>query len=208
MFNDLPLFQNAKKEIEALRPSLAVLGDIICKNGLENDIGVNLLHRHFELASHEALVKTVFDEYAVISPKDSIDSSVPYIFKAHGDKFLPTEFISVDSHFYERVKSKQKILENCDELQQALFSLGVSEKLGLFIRHQPFDENGMAWVEDSMSGRELMITKKKVAEGALLNTTETNWYFTTQNHNTTSQVGVVCGICCAIHCGIHCGWHN
>ena len=151
MFNNLPLFQDAKKEIEALRPSLAILGDIICKNGLENDIGVNLLHRHFELSPHEALVKTVYDEYAVISPKNSVDSSVPYIFKVRETGFFPTEFISVSSHFYERVKSKQNLLEDCDELHQALFSLGVSEKLGLFIRHQPFDENGMAWVEDSMN---------------------------------------------------------
>ena len=115
----------------------------------------------------------------------------------------------MDSNFYEHVKSKQSLLKECDELRQALFSLDASEKLGLFIRHQPFDEdNGMTWVEDSISGRELMITKKRIIDGALLNTTETNWYFTKQNQSTTSKVGVVCGICCAIHCGIHCGWHN
>lgn len=209
LFNNLPLFQDAKKEIESLRPSLAILGDIICKNGLEQEIGINLLHRHFELSSHEALVKTIHDEYAVISPTKIDASLTPYIFRAQNDGFAPTEFISEGSHFYKDVKSKQALLKNCGELQDALISLGVSEKLGIFIRHQQFDEaNGSAWVEDSTGDRELMITKKPVDKNFASTTTETNWYFVKQNQQTSSQVGVVCGICCVIHCGVHCGWHN
>ena len=88
--------------------------------------------------------------------------------------------------------------------------LGVAEKLGIFLLHQPFDDHAnMGWVEDSSDTRSLVITKKPITEIIVSEATETNWFFTKKETSLPGMtIGVFCGICCAIHCGIHCGWHG
>lgn len=210
MFNNLPLFQDAKKEIAFLKPAISEIGDIICKNNLENIVGVNLLHRHFSLNTNEILVKTINNNHAEIVPSDSNERCAPYLFKVEDNCFIPTEYISQNSDFFDDVESKQILLNNLDEVRDTITRLGVSEKLGIFLMHQSFDDHAnMGWVEDSTNTRSLVITKKPIAEIITSEATETNWFFKKKETGLSDMtIGVMCGICCAIHCGIHCGWHG
>jgi len=209
MFNDLPLFQDAKLEIEALRPSIAALGEIICKYNLEDQIGVNLLHRHFNLEPNELVVKTTYCDHAVVAPQSRVEGVIPYMFSVTQDGFEPVEYLSEWNESAEGVSLGQSTLAGCDELRQAVFSLDVADKLGFFIRHQSFDAlDDSAWIEDMSQKRQLTIRKRKKSDSGFLNSTETNWYFTRSPEGQTVGAGVLCGICCMIHCGIHCGWHG
>jgi hypothetical protein len=209
MFNELPLFRNAKQEIESLRPALAQLGDIIVRHNLEEDIGINLLHRHFDLESGEILLKEVFDDHAVIAPRAASTPATPYLFKVTSTGLVPTEYIAPNSMYHGQVSTRMAALNKCPELFEAITGLGLADKLGIFLRHQEFAEGSdMAWIEDSAEGRELVIRKQRLTPNVQQSLTETNWFFKKSMHSPDPQAGVFCGVCCLVHCGIHCGWHG
>ena len=202
-FNQLPLFQDAKEHIQLLSPAIAHIGSVLCALDIEKEIGVNLLHRHFDMNQDEYLVKHIHPEKSIIRPERCTDA-LPYIFHA-GEKWIMTEFVSTDSGCSDALHRGRKAIErNSEALRACIHNLGVSQDLGLFIRHQPFDP-GTSYLEKSIGERQLILEKVPTHQIDPHTSTQTNWYF--EKHADPNHAGY-CGICCAIHCGVHCGWHG
>ena len=102
-FNSLPNFNQAQENLDVLRDSLAIFGRVLHRHGLSNDVGLALLHRHFDLASDEILIETVIPSKSesIGSPRVVEGSSkvLPHLFRAVFDPSLgdyvwyPTEFV-------------------------------------------------------------------------------------------------------------------
>lgn len=53
VFQRLNEFHLARDYLEDKRESLTELGDVICRHGLHQRVGVSLLHKHFEISENE-----------------------------------------------------------------------------------------------------------------------------------------------------------
>jgi hypothetical protein len=97
--NSLPEFDEAKDRIARRHDQLLELGDVICRYRLHEDVGLCLLHRHFDLADGERLVG-VYDEddYVVgVASRDDWTGVVPSVWRvehagADGWGYRPLEF--------------------------------------------------------------------------------------------------------------------
>lgn len=100
VFSGLSDFCAARKYIEPSRQVLPTLGKIIRAHGLEESVGISLLHKHFEITPDERLVKTCYTRGSSMEPREARADFVPYSWKAGRDKesgrlcFFPTEFLA------------------------------------------------------------------------------------------------------------------
>jgi hypothetical protein len=67
-WSQLPHIQTATEEGKKTEDSIRILGDIIVKHGLQNDVGIVLLHRHFDITEDEILVEQVNSTHSVTQP--------------------------------------------------------------------------------------------------------------------------------------------
>ncbi|MEY8201123.1 MAG: hypothetical protein RPS47_17935 [Colwellia sp.] len=206
-FNKLPLFDQVKDGSDDIKEKLVGIGDYIVKNELQSYIGVNLLHRHFKLDDNESLVKECrADKTAYLSPECrlSCDSAIPYLFKFNQSGHMPLEYISVGSVESQRVEeSLKRITPHFDNFKHILDNSGLTDSVGIYIRHHEILSNEFTWIETSSGNRGLIIQKHHYSDIDKYEANETNWYFDKK----ILETEVVCGVCCAVHCGVHCGVH-
>ena len=107
--NDFPL---ARNWLEEHRQTIEALGRVICQHGLQKEIGVSLLHRHFQIRETEVLVRNRQNGEAVTTPAEytSVSSSIaPFLWKLatgrSGKGFYPLEFVRC-SDKYETVSGQ------------------------------------------------------------------------------------------------------
>jgi hypothetical protein len=79
VFQRLNEFHLARDYLEDKRESLAELGDVICRHGLHQRVGVSLLHKHFEISDNELVVREFVRNLSYIKPWniDQLSSPVP-----------------------------------------------------------------------------------------------------------------------------------
>lgn len=142
-FSRLPYINTARKEWEKTKDSIEILGDIIVKHGLHNDIGIVLLHRHFDITEDEILVEQVDSKQSVTQPiliADADPSVIPHSFMMTSTfKWAPYEFTGacVDS-----ARKLANVFSNSDflaEIQQKMVDLSLNQVYGLQIRYEFID---------------------------------------------------------------------
>ena len=136
----LPLIYTAREEWEKTKDSIEILGDIIVKHGLNNDVGIVLLHRHFDITEDEILVEQVDSKQSVTQPiliADADPNVIPHSFMLlPTSKWAPYEFTApcVDS-----ARKVVNVFSNTDflvEIQQKLVELSLNHVYGLQIRYE------------------------------------------------------------------------
>ena len=97
-FAGLPHYQQAKNKVglNTIKMAIDELGNIIVLHGFELEVGVCLLHKHFDLNNDEILLETIHDNTSKVSPvsRSAIqDDILAYMWKMNKNKtWSPLEF--------------------------------------------------------------------------------------------------------------------
>jgi hypothetical protein len=97
----LPTFAEARSSYPQWRGKLLRLGGVICRHGLQTEIGLTMLHRHFPLDQGMRLVRRVGGNEAFSQPTALAETpgAVPYLWKMRmnddtgGVEAYPLEFV-------------------------------------------------------------------------------------------------------------------
>jgi hypothetical protein len=218
VYSNLPDFHIAENLSEDKKKLLPILGDVICKFNLEDNIGICLLHKHFNLKENEMLVRTFENNSFDIEPKSNYSAKVlPYMwaFSQSGlDKetaLYPVEFIekrSESTDFGLAVKEVQENEQFVEALKTALIQNELTNIFGIsLIPHKLFDiKSDETLIENDVEGQKklhISVVPSKTLLGQ--KTAQTLWKF---NKNGFSDEKLDCIIHCGLHCGIHCGIHD
>lgn len=119
VFHDLYDFQIARTILAQLGPAVTVLGDVGCAHGLQEHVGANLLHKHFDLQDGEHVVRHFEGRVAMMRPKriDSQTENVfPYLWQlaygSHGKHFYPLEFMAYENHMLPETVEEFTMIAN------------------------------------------------------------------------------------------------
>lgn len=102
VFSALPDFPFARARLAETEGQIDEVGRVICKYGFHELVGLNLLHKHFELAPHEIVVRSFEAGVATMSPWpiDTDQDCVPYLWgfvpDAADPGWYPLEFVAAD----------------------------------------------------------------------------------------------------------------
>jgi hypothetical protein len=193
VFSRLSRFHAAKEFLEHQEKNIGKLGDVICAYGLERRIGVNLLHKHFDLTADEILVRDFKNNSALIAPVlhgNSDVSAIPYLWQLacgqHGSGFYPLEFGRYSAEHYKAALEDFDTLSNetafLAEISGLIRKLKISEVFGLatlYSRRLVDCKAGETLLERTDEERRLL-TLKPFKESRLrsLESTQTLWVFT------------------------------
>lgn len=161
------------------------LGQVICRHNLEDVIGVALLHKHFDIAEGEQVVRRYQKDSVLISPKAFSDEYVGCVwaYSEFSDTgFLPIEFCqsrpSSEASGQVDVVSRRPSFVNA--FRDRVVELGVERLFGFSILcgiQLSDPDSDRAVVERSIGQRRLrleMISKDILSE---IESTETLWKF-------------------------------
>ena len=147
IFNQLNEFSIAREQLEKRQDHLLELGDVICAYNLHQDVGVSLLHKHFNLDPQERLVEDFVDNQFLIQPQIEADCPdvAAYLWKVEATQksgtwnYFPLEFSRVNhdtrqiKDAAESVTSNHKFLA---EMATKLSELGLADIFGIAIIHR------------------------------------------------------------------------
>jgi hypothetical protein len=209
LFLSLPNFQTARRSLERTRGYLKELGSVICRYGLQEHIGISLLHKHFSISPDEQLIKHFVGNSAYIRPYSrSIDGNVvPYLWKFEYNQitgvqsFYPLEFVDTTRHALRGRVDAQKFVSSdmfLAEISTKLCELNLENIFGLCTLHgnseiMLSDQEMLLEATDHVNR---MLTLAPATK-TLAETTETSWQFTFDNDGTDVAN-------CQIHCQTHC----
>jgi hypothetical protein len=140
-WSQLPHFETATEEWKKTKDSIEIIGDIIVRHGLYNDVGVVLLHRHFDITENEILVEHVNSTQSVTQPvliADADPTVIPhsFMFSQHSTfKWAPYEFTAPCVDSARKVVNVFSNTEFLAEIQQTLVDLSLVHVYGLQIRY-------------------------------------------------------------------------
>ncbi|MDG1634182.1 MULTISPECIES: hypothetical protein [Bacillus] len=139
IFANLYEFEIAKSLLEQYRHKIDEMGLIIKKHNLQQDIGVGLLHKHFNLFKNEVVVRHYSDNKITIKPEVHPDyEMVPYVFgfsktTEKGElQLFPLEFISITDKTAHYRESINKVIQNLKFLNEISIFLKESKLENLF----------------------------------------------------------------------------
>ncbi|MED3090958.1 hypothetical protein, partial [Bacillus toyonensis] len=139
IFANLYEFEIAKSLLEQYRQKIDEMGLIIKKHNLQQDIGVGLLHKHFNLFKNEVVVRHYSDNKITIKPEVHPDyEMVPYVFgfsktMEKGElQLFPLEFISITDKTAHYRESINKVIQNLKFLNEISSFLKESKLENLF----------------------------------------------------------------------------
>jgi hypothetical protein len=220
VFDSLNDFPIARDELESHRERISDLGDIICRHDLQALVGVNLLHKHFDLLSGEIVLRQFDHEGAIMRPiaYSECPNAVPYLWQvANGNDgygFYPLEFVRIDDCDW-REQSRQAIdrivgsVGFLDEMAAKIKELAFSDIFGLaaLFARRPFvlDAETTLLETSDEANRILTLRPAKVSQVKSMDTTKTLWVFTAPS--VSSRVGTDCASHCLSHCNNHCVGH-
>lgn len=192
-FNSLPNFNHAQENLDVLRDKLDIFGRALHKHGFSDDVGLALLHRHFDLAPDEILVESVIPSKSesIGSPRvvDGSARVLAHLFRAVFDPssgdyvWYPTEFIDTrDDHSgladrYVRFGAHTALLK---DMADTLRAEGALDAIGLSLFHGREDvscaeDEVLIESTDDAKRTLVMQTGKAAAVGAT--STPTLWRF-------------------------------
>jgi hypothetical protein len=219
VFQRLNEFHLARDYLEDKRKSLAELGDVICRHGLHQRVGVSLLHKHFEISDNEFVVREFVRNVSYIKPWniDQLSSPVPYLWKAQISNgralYYPLEFCEYSQYLQADARHDLEILNGSRDFLTAfantLADLGLIEIFGLASlrsRDGIVLEPGETLLETTDEERRtLTLRPARTSEVKALDTTQTLWIYVPR----PSRVGaVIGGANCSVHCAGHCLAHH
>ncbi|HKO89879.1 MAG TPA: hypothetical protein VJU61_01930 [Polyangiaceae bacterium] len=218
VFQGLQDFFVARDDLPKHRDNITSLGDVICNFELEKHLGLNLLHKHFEIAADEIVVREFADDAALIRPYKIGEPGplVPYLWilaeGCTGKGFYPVEFVAFSDEVLRR--EALAVIETIngtegflDSLARELEELGTVELFGisgLFSRSPFVLDEDMSLLETSdESNRVLTLrpTRKTVIKTE--DTTQTLWTFIPPPRGAARPESA-----CMSHCVSHCHNHG
>jgi len=203
VFMALNHFEIAKSLLEQHRSDINLLGDVICEYGLDESFGISLLHKHFSISDNEALVETRTDDEIRVSTMTYSSNLTPYLWKFENSEgiWYPLEFSSSDAVMRFNQKLDSQFLK---AFGMRLKELGLADVFGLSTLHRlNFASNDeVALLENTdHEARQLVIKAVPINVLEQEDSTETNWYFTSNTSNTLVA-------CTGSHCIAHCVNHK
>ena len=140
-FDALPDIEIARRAVPIHKPKLGRLGSIICRHGLAEIVGINLLHKHFSLHVNELLVTRRIDIGWTASPLIVEASAVkPFSWKvgrsdeSEHRRFVPLEFFASSSDMAAEIEASSAVVANdafLDEMLAELINLDVADVFGI-----------------------------------------------------------------------------
>jgi hypothetical protein len=73
VFHKLNDFHIARTILKQLGPAVTALGDVVCSHNLQDAVAANLLHKHFEIADSERIVRDYDGRKAYMKPRPCLD---------------------------------------------------------------------------------------------------------------------------------------
>lgn len=149
IFNQLNEFSIAREKLEKCQDHLLELGDVICAYNLHQDVGVSLLHKHFDLEPQERLVEDFVDNQFLIQPRIEADCSdvTAYLWKVEAAQqsgtwnwnYFPLEFARVNHETHNIKEAAESVTSNHEflaEMATKLSELGLADIFGIAIIHR------------------------------------------------------------------------
>ena len=141
IFDNLPAWSAASRQIAPAQKHLPSLGRIICKRGLQDYLGLALLHKHFDLHSEERLIERFDHNQTEIKPRMVKDDTtvIPYLWKTDGTTWYPLEFCLSSQVPADTVKLADNLSAHDDLLSQLavlLSRLNLTYVYGLTLLHR------------------------------------------------------------------------
>ncbi|MFB5080599.1 hypothetical protein [Raoultella sp. C349492] len=190
VYANLPDFFQAKEFLSHYQSYIDDAGEIIKSYGVNGKIGINLLHKHFNLLSDELLVRHIERDKIIIKPlrigkievcafswafaKKSIDA--PY-------QLHPVEFIRKND-CHEWVGSINDFIGENSSFQNELFSYlstkGLINYFGIGLNPRPLmkiEKNQTLMEEDNHAERKLILNIVSIESIDHTESTQTLWTF-------------------------------
>ncbi len=208
VFNSLNPFQLAKQQLTKNRDLLPQIGAVICKHGLQDVIGVTLLHKHFNIFPGEVLIEKVNDNTIQVSPNrvDHETALVPYIWAfSENDltgerRWFPLEFTYktniTAAGMADRICQQSQFLK---DMADKLDEIGLAGVFGITTLHRDLvkangkDDITLETTDDE--ARILTIAVKSRDSVNLTGATQTLWRF-----KENFEIDRYCGHCCHHYC--------
>ena len=144
VWEGLLTFSEARRRGRDRLSALGEIGTVICRHGLQDLVGVALIHRHFKLGGGERLVEEFREGGFRIGPS-AAGEVTPYLWKveqteANGDwRWYPIEFVRTAgaptnaAELAARLSEEQRFLA---DLAATIVRLGVKDIFGLNTLHR------------------------------------------------------------------------
>ena len=198
VFNHLNGFEVASPLGLEYEFALPILGAIICRHGFEDELGVSLIHKHFDLELDEHLVEQVYPDKTLIQPRSvPLEIITPYLWKYHDFNWYPLEFC-LTTHLspptLELANNIDRQPALLDDLAVALRKLDMTEVFGLALLHRSLPVSCTEVLVETTDHTTRTLTWQVFPETALnrQQLTPTLWQFDTQGHITRTHN---CGHC-------------
>lgn len=144
VFDALDVFEAARDQLGQSQDVLPELGEVIRQHGLNQHVGISLLHKHFDLAETERLVEEFADNHAYIKPTTDCTDLLPYMWKVEQDQtqqwhWVPLEFVRRTDAVTAAVERAAAVADNpafLQDLAAKLAELGMTERFGFSILHR------------------------------------------------------------------------
>ncbi|MDM5326829.1 hypothetical protein [Neobacillus sp. CF12] len=212
VFANLHEFEVSKRLLQKNKKKIAELGLIIKEHNLHQEIGVCLLHKHFNLFDKEILVRHYSNNKITIKPEVIQSSEVtPYMIgfartTAKSElQLFPLEFISITNDTAHYKESIGKVIEKGDFLNKVASFLKESQLENLFgislLPYKLFNVKGLLSLLETENEQERMLTialqnpKEPLQPGFEI--TQTLWTFR-ENDDTKQFLG--CSHSCSHSC--------
>jgi hypothetical protein len=137
-YRSLPSFEHAQDALVYKRPVVPHLGKVILKFGLEDVVGVSLLHKHFDILPDQYLVRTISGDRIIAAGArgrpDLVGSHWKLLLSNRKAKFVPIEFLA-SSSFCDEALNQSNLLTNntefLDEFADILIKHSASNYFGV-----------------------------------------------------------------------------
>ncbi|CAF2117448.1 unnamed protein product [Rotaria magnacalcarata] len=135
-YNDAKMFVNS----DAVKVGIDELGKVITENGLETDVGVCLLHKHFDMSDDEILLEIPLDGASKLSPvnRAALKSEIlPYMWKMNKhSRWTPLEFTLSTKCMQSKLEKVMRNQAFIQEIGNILTRLQIHDVLGLSLLHR------------------------------------------------------------------------
>ncbi|WP_293338838.1 glycerol-3-phosphate ABC transporter substrate-binding protein [Microcoleus sp. CAWBG58] len=210
VFDSLDHFFTARDLLEQAQDNMTELGAIIRSHGLQKQVGICLLHKHFDLSDNERLVEEFDGNNAYVKPTADYGDAIPYMWKVEQNQasgelvWFPLEFVRVTEAVSAAVERSAAVVNNSEflhEIAGKLSELGMTGMFGISILHRDAIKvaEGEILVE-STDDEARVLTLSSVPRQNVDRTTltQTLWQFPNAEG---FEVGAMCSHC--THC-THC----
>lgn len=193
VFSALPDFPFARARLAEAEGQIDDVGGIICAYGFQDIIGLNLLHKHFELSPNEIIVRHFDADAAYMGPRaitSCEQECVPYLWayvpSAAAPGWYPLEFVAA-----EQVRNVGDLVllqyadRMLDELGAKLVERGLETTFGiaaLFSRTPLQPPPGHTLLETTDEAARVLTLRSTPLELVRdADTTKTLWIFTPES---------------------------